>query len=327
MVKTKYLRVDPQTPDPLMINEAAEIIKAGELVAFPTETVYGLGADALQADAAEKIFIAKGRPAEQPLLVHISRIEHVEMLAAEIPDIARQLMQRFWPGPLSIILPAGPLVPEIVRGGKSGVGFRMPSHPVSIALINATGPIAAPSANLYGRPSPTSADHVRLDLDGRIAAVLDAGETGAGLESTIIDLTQGCKILRRGGVALEAIEAVLGQPLTLAEGITRKNTAYDLKVEVILCENEQDFIRQAQKLKKTGKSTGLVHVKGAKKQDLIHFTKEYQLDLTGQGDSFFSILRDAENQQLDTLLIEPVDHLSGGIADAIIDRIRRAQNK
>lgn len=327
MYKTKYLRVNPQKPDPLLIKQAAAMIKAGELVAFPTETVYGLGADALQAGAAEKIFIAKGRPAEQPLLVHISRMEQVESLAAEIPDLARKLMRQFWPGPLSIILPAGPLVPEIVRGGKRGVGFRMPSHPVSIALINETGPIAAPSANLYGRPSPTSAEHVRLDLDGRIAAVLDAGATGAGLESTIIDLSRGCKILRRGGVALADIEAVLGQPLMLADGMTLRNPAYDLKVEVILCENEEEFIRQAQKLQTAGKTIGLVHVEGSNKHESIDYAIEYKLDLTGQGESFFAILRDAEIKNLDTLLIEPVDHLTDGIADAIVDRMRRAQKQ
>lgn len=325
MLETKYLRVDAQNPDSLIIKQAAEFIRAGELLAFPTETVYGLGADAMQANAVEKVFQAKGRPADHPLLIHISRIEQVERLAADIPAAARQLMERFWPGPLSIILPAGPLVPEIVRGGKAGVGFRMPSHPVSIALINEAGPIAAPSANLYGRPSPTSADHVKRDLDGRIAAVLDAGETGTGLESTIVDLCAGCKILRRGGVAVEEIEALLGQPLELANDSAGTKLAYNIRVKVILAENQEDFCQQAQQLLISGKKAGLVHIEGALRFNTCNFSHEYHLDLSGQGNSFFSILRDAEARYLEVLLIEPIADRSGGIADAIIDRIRRTQ--
>lgn len=325
MIKTKYLSVDSQTPDPLIIKQAAEYIRAGELLAFPTETVYGLGADAMQAAAVEKVFLAKGRPADHPLLIHISRIEQVEMLAADIPDIARQLMERFWPGPLSIILPAGSLVPEIVRGGKIGVGFRMPSHPVSIALINAAGPIAAPSANRYGRPSPTSADHVRQDLDGRIAAVLDAGETGTGLESTIVDLCSGCQILRRGGVAVEEIEELLGQRMEIVS-TTDENSAYNIKVKVILSQNQEDFIKHLQQLQDTQKQVGLVYIEGSPKFYTYNFTSEYKLDLAGQGNSIFTILRDAEARHLDVLLIEPIVN-SSGITDAIIDRIKRAQTK
>lgn len=325
MFKTKYLTVDAQNPDLLIIKQAAEFIKAGELLAFPTETVYGLGADAMQAAAVEKVFLAKGRPADHPLLVHISRMAQVEMLAADIPDIARQLMDRFWPGPLSIILPAGPLVPEIVRGGQIGVGFRMPSHPVSIALINETGPIAAPSANLYGRPSPTSANHVRKDLDGRIAAVLDAGETGMGLESTIIDLCAGCKILRRGGVAVEEIEELLGQRMEAAGSTDADTSVYDIKVQVILSQNQDDFLQNIQQLRGTTRQAGLVRTGETQQRCPYDFAIEYNLDLSGQGTSLFSILRDAEERQLDVLLIEPIGNYSGGIYDAIVDRIKRTQ--
>lgn len=326
MYKTEYLRIDAQHPELHIIRQAAAYIRAGELLAFPTETVYGLGADALRAESVEKVFLAKGRPADHPLLIHISKIEQVEQLAAEIPEAARQLMEHFWPGPLSIILPAGPLVPEIVRGGKFGVGFRMPSHPVSIALINEAGPLAAPSANLYGRPSPTSADHVRRDLDGRVAAVLDAGETGAGLESTIIDLCAGGKILRRGGAAVEEIEAVLGKSLEVLSFANEKPAAYALAVQVILSQDENDFRQQMQQLLAQSKKVGLIHIKGPNNGYPGDFSKYYELDLDGQGNSFFSILRDAESNQLDALLIEPIADQTGGLAAAILDRVRRAEN-
>lgn len=321
MYKTRYFKVNSEKPDPVIIAEAAEYIKNGELLAFPTETVYGLGADALQADAAEKIFIAKGRPADHPLLIHVSKIDQVEKLSREIPAAASKLMERFWPGPLSIILPAQSRVPEIVRGQKSSVGFRMPSHPVSIALIDQAGPIAAPSANLYGRPSPTTADHVRQDLDGRIAAVLDAGETGSGLESTIIDFSCGGKILRRGSIAVEELEDFLGQFLEVADG---GKSAYDIKVKVLLSKNEEDFSRLLQKYRNAEQFVGLVRIKGSPRQIKDYFAQEYLLDLSGQGTSWFSILRDAETKKLDCLLIEPFDKQAGGIAASVWDRIQRA---
>jgi L-threonylcarbamoyladenylate synthase len=250
MIATRYLKVDAQHPDPERISQAAQLICQGELVAFPTETVYGLGAAALQADAAAKIFAAKGRPAEHPLLVHISQMEQVKMLVTEIPPEARRLMEHFWPGPLSIILPAREEVPEIVRGGSSGVGLRMPSHPVAIALINAAGPMAAPSANLYGRPSPTQADHVRTDLDGRIAAVLDAGETGSGLESTVLDLNHNFRILRRGGIPVEKIEALLGIRIDLPEPAVEN---YNSPVQVLLNQNRSELVQRTEGLQQANK--------------------------------------------------------------------------
>ena len=200
---TEYWKVDPENPEINIITRAAELIRDLQLVAFPTETVYGLGALASSSEAVAKIFEAKGRPAENPLLVHVSKIEQVKELALQIPETASLLMDKFYLGP-SIILPSRNEVPAIVRGGKSSVGLRMPSHPVARALIDQTGPIAAPSANLSGRPSPLTAEHVKADLDGKIAAVLDAGRTGIGLESTIIDLSQDkYKVLRLGGLPLE----------------------------------------------------------------------------------------------------------------------------
>ena len=156
-VKTVYWKVNPESPDPKIIKKAAELLKKQELVAFPTETVYGLGARADSSRAVAGIFTAKGRPAQNPLLVHVSKMTQLEGLVKVIPDTARLLIDKFWPGPLSIILPARDEVPDIVRGGRTTVGLRMPAHPVALALIDEAGPVAAPSANLSRRPSPLSA--------------------------------------------------------------------------------------------------------------------------------------------------------------------------
>lgn len=327
MIETHYIQVDARHPDPSLIQQAAQRIRQGELVAFPTETVYGLGADAMQASAAAKIFAAKGRPAEHPLLVHISNMEHVKMLVTDIPPEARLLMKHFWPGPLSIILPAREQVPEIVRGGSSGVGLRMPSHPVAIALINEAGPLAAPSANLYGRPSPTSADHVKADLDGRIAAVLDAGETGSGLESTVIDLNNNFKILRRGGIPVENIEALLGAKFDLPEASLAERPAYISPVQVILNKNSNELIQRTKGLQHSDKTVGLVRLPDSKQIYPCRFKKEYTMKLDGSGQSFFSIFRDAEKEKIDVLVLEPLDENNGGLSEAMLDRINRAASR
>lgn len=208
---TKVWRVDPKHPDPCVIAEAAKIIGSGGLVAFPTETVYGLGANALDEMAVQKIFSAKERPAWDPLIVHISRPEMVLQLVADVPERFWQLAERFMPGPLTVVLPKKPIVPEIVTAGLPTVAIRMPKHQVALALIEAAGvPIVAPSANRFGRPSPTTAEHVLADLQGRIDGVLDAGPTQVGVESTVLDLTKEPPvILRPGGVPKEALEEVL----------------------------------------------------------------------------------------------------------------------
>ncbi|MFZ5641330.1 MAG: L-threonylcarbamoyladenylate synthase [Bacillota bacterium] len=209
---TLHIKVDAKRPDPQLVGKAAEIIRGGGTVAFPTETVYGLGANALDARAVADIFRAKGRPADNPLIVHIAAPAMVEQLAADIPVPARRVMEVFWPGPLTVVLPRQPVVPDAVTGGLDTVAVRMPDHPVALALIRAAGvPVAAPSANLSGRPSPTGADHVLEDLAGRIDAVLDSGPCRVGVESTVLDLTaEPPVILRPGGVTREELEGVLG---------------------------------------------------------------------------------------------------------------------
>jgi len=213
--KTGYLRVNPENPDPEAITEAAAVIRSGGTVAFPTETVYGLGANGLDPAAVEGIFVAKGRPRRNPLILHVASTRQARRLVTAWPAAAENLAARFWPGPLTLILPRAPVVPDVVTAGLPSVALRMPSHSVALALIDRSGvPIAAPSANLSGSPSPTLAAHVLADLDGKIDIVLDGGPTSVGVESTILDLTgEQPVLLRPGGVTREDLEQVLGRVL------------------------------------------------------------------------------------------------------------------
>lgn len=208
---TQLLLVDPHNPDPAAIALAAQALAAGRLVAFPTETVYGLGANALDAAAVARIFAAKQRPSTDPLIVHLASADQLERVAVDIPPVAQALAERFWPGPLTLVLPRGPHVPPNVSAGRNTVAVRVPAHPVAHALLAACGlPIAAPSANLFSRPSPTTAQHVLDDLAGRVDIVLDGGPTTIGLESTVIDLTLAPPVLLRpGGASIPALRALL----------------------------------------------------------------------------------------------------------------------
>jgi Sua5/YciO/YrdC/YwlC family protein len=192
------------------LEEAAALLSEGELVAFPTETVYGLGADARNTKAVEGIFQAKGRPSDNPLIVHIADERQLDELVLPYPELAGRLMKKLWPGPLTIVLPVRPeAVSPLVTAGLSTVGIRMPDHPAALALIRQAGcPVAAPSANRSGRPSPTLAEHVLEDLDGKISGVVDGGATGVGLESTVIELPDSdtIRILRPGGITAEQLQ-------------------------------------------------------------------------------------------------------------------------
>lgn len=207
-MKTKLLQ--STTED---IQVAAELLRSGELVAFPTETVYGLGADARNEISVTNIFVAKGRPADNPLIVHISDIAMMQEIAADIPPIAERLAKAFWPGPLTMVLSKRDCIPAVTSGGLDTVGIRMPSHPAALALIRQSGcPIAAPSANRSGSPSPTTAKHVLDDMDGRIAAVIDGGLCEVGVESTVIcfDDAETIHILRPGLISPEDLEPYAG---------------------------------------------------------------------------------------------------------------------
>ncbi len=213
VIETRYFPIDPLAPDPGAIEECGRIIREGGLVAFPTETVYGLGANALEEGACRRIFQAKGRPQDNPLIIHVASPDDLEVLTTDLPPQAAKCIQAFWPGPLTLVLPKAPRVPAVVSAGLNTVALRMPDHPAALALIRAAGvPVAAPSANLSGRPSPTLGSHVMEDLAGRVEAVLDAGPCRVGVESTVLDLTEALPvILRPGGITREELTGVLGQ--------------------------------------------------------------------------------------------------------------------
>lgn len=211
----------------ISLTEAAKLLKQNEVVAFPTETVYGLGGNALSDEAIKKIYEAKGRPSDNPLIVHIANIHQLKNIVFEIPDQAKKLMDAFWPGPLTLILPKGNGVADSVTAGLNTVAVRMPSHPIAKALIEkAELPIAAPSANLSGKPSPTSAEHVYEDLNGRIPGIIDGGETGVGVESTVLDCsTSPLMILRPGGITQEQIQAIVQEEVLFDPALHKKEEA------------------------------------------------------------------------------------------------------
>lgn len=238
------------------ISEAAEILKGGGLVAFPTETVYGLGGNGLDKEAAKKIYAAKGRPSDNPLILHVSSIEEVYPLVKALPEKAKKLMEAFWPGPLTLVLPKSDLVPKESTGGLETVALRSPENALTLSLIRACGfPIAGPSANLSGRPSPTEASHVFEDLGGRIEGILEDGAVGIGVESTIVDLSEDCPtLLRPGAITPEDLEELLGEKVaidptllgkSMAEGFTPKAPGmkyrhYAPKAEMILFKKKEE---------------------------------------------------------------------------------------
>lgn len=259
------------------LEEAARILREGGLVAFPTETVYGLGANALDEEAAKKIYAAKGRPSDNPLIAHISSPEELKPLAAEIPDMAKKLMDCYWPGPMTLVFKKTDLVPYGTTGGLDTVAVRMPSDPVAKTLIRLAGvPIAAPSANSSGRPSPTTADHVWQDMEGKIDMIVDGGPVGIGLESTIIDVTGPvAMILRPGAITIEMVRETLGEaemdPAILgpmkegehpkAPGMKYRH--YAPKAPLTLVEGEMDQVvkainRLAREALKEGKKVGII---------------------------------------------------------------------
>lgn len=201
------------SPDDERVGEVADILKKGGIVAIPTETVYGLAGNALNAESADKIFKAKGRPSDNPFIVHISEMSEWAPLVENIPEPAKELAERFWPGPLTIILPKSDLIPLTVSGGLSTVGVRMPSNKIARAIIKECGfPLAAPSANTSGKPSPTKAEHVKEDLFGKIDAIVDGGECDVGVESTVISLAVSPpRLFRPGGITPEMLTEVLGE--------------------------------------------------------------------------------------------------------------------
>lgn len=339
---TRVLRVDAAHPEPEAVTHAAEIIRQGKVVAFPTETVYGLGADATDSAAVGKIFEAKGRPSDNPLIVHVADREQLADIVSDVPAAAAKLMERFWPGPLTVVLPKRQSVPDAVTCGLPTVGVRMPSHPVALALIRASGvPLAAPSANRSGRPSPTAADHVLEDLGGRIPLLLDGGETGLGLESTVIDMTVDPPVLLRpGGVTLEQICAEIG-PVEVAPAVHggevgeaprspgMKYTHYAPEARVLLIDGPvlamQDKIRDlAGEFEAEGKKVGIMCAAESRGVYQASVVLEYgaRAELAGIASNLFSTLRAFDRHRVDVILAEGVP--AAGIGLAIMNRLRRA---
>ncbi|HHY06692.1 MAG TPA: threonylcarbamoyl-AMP synthase [Clostridia bacterium] len=245
-METKIWSVSASQPEPEIIKQAATLIRQGGLVAFPTETVYGLGADGLNPQAVEKIFKAKERPTDNPLILHVADFATVGRLARQVDERATKLISAFWPGPLTLVLPKQKSIPNEVTAGLDTVAIRMPRHPVALALIKASGtPLAAPSANRSGYPSPTTGQHVYTDLAGRIEAILESGPTGVGLESTVLDLSGTVPVVwRPGGVSLEELTAILG---TVEMKTDLKYTHYAPRAEVVLLQGST--VKVAAKIK------------------------------------------------------------------------------
>lgn len=339
---TKHIKVDPFHPDPELIQAAGDILAQGGLVAFPTETVYGLGANALDGRAVMRIFEAKGRPSDNPMIVHVANIDQVKDLVESLPAPAQVLMQAFWPGPLTLVLPAGRLVPPEVTAGLPSVAIRMPGHAVALALIRAAGaPLAAPSANLSGRPSPTTANHVIQDLDGRIDLVLDGGPAGVGVESTVLDLTgQVPVILRPGGVTLEALRGILGDvmvdpavlnnlPAARPRSPGMKYTHYAPRAPLLLVEGAPQAVAAkireiAAQYRFRGKQVGILTY-----TDSEDYAGLGQVVLAGQRDKpetvaagLYAALRRFNDMKVDFILAEGLPE--NGVGLAVMNRLRRA---
>ena len=223
-MNTRYFTITDPARESAAVEQAADILRRGGLLAIPTETVYGLGADGLNADAVRHIFEAKGRPQDNPLIVHICGMEMLNGIVSEVPERAKKLAAAFWPGPLTMVMPRGPEVSDVTCAGLDTVGVRMPSHPVVQQVIKASGvAFAAPSANLSGKPSPTNAPDTLADMDGRLPLILDGGESNVGVESTVVAVTgEHPMLLRPGYVTKEQMEAVLGEEVLVSPAILEK---------------------------------------------------------------------------------------------------------
>jgi L-threonylcarbamoyladenylate synthase len=328
-----HLPVDPLHPDPTSITRAAEAIARGDLVAFPTETVYGLGADALNPEAVARIFQAKERPADNPLIVHVARVDALDELAAAVPEIARSLAAAFWPGPLTLVLPRRPVVPDITTGGLDTVALRMPDHAVALALIEACGrPLAAPSANRSGRPSPTRAEDVIEDLGERVAVVLDAGPCTVGLESTVLDVSGVVSggapvLLRPGGVSREAIEAVVGSVSTMdapeAEGARRspgtRYRHYAPRARVVLVSPGEAEAVASEHFER-GERVGLLSRTAV--DDSRYFVIAAPGPVEAYARAIFAALREFDRRECTVIVAESV--AEEGVGAAVMDRLRRA---
>lgn len=342
-MNTEYIVIDKNQIDSELINKAGEIIKAGGLVAFPTETVYGLGGDALNAKSSSKIYAAKGRPSDNPLIVHIADLEDLYKITAEVPEAAVRLAKAYWPGPLTMIFKKKDIVPDETSGGLETVAVRYPSHKVALEFIKAAGGfVAAPSANLSGRPSPTTALHVKEDMDGRIEAIIDSGSCEIGLESTIIDFTQDTPMMLRPGFVTEEMlkevldevskdPAVFGTTITDAKpkapGMKYRHYAPKGQLTIVSGSEDKvaDFILARVKDKDPNKKIGVVvcHDKASK-----YYGADFVGDIGERDDEItiaarlYDILRRCDEEEIDEIYSEEFDTPNLGMA--IMNRLIKA---
>lgn len=315
------IRVDAAAPSPADLKPAARALADGSTVAFPTETVYGLGANACSAEAVERIFAAKGRPADNPLIVHVDSLAGADGVAAWISPLARGLAQRWWPGPLTLVLEADPQLPRITTGGLATVAVRVPAHPVALALLRAAGvPVAAPSANRSGRPSPTTAEHVMDDLGGAVDVVVDGGPCDVGVESTVVDARGEVPvILREGAVSREDlgvdVDADAGDA-ALSPGTRYRHYAPACAVRIA---PTGDGAALAAVMAEQGARVGLVGFSVAAPPVR---TLAVVADAEELGRVLYGALRAAERSEVDVVVVEAVPE--AGIGRAVMDRLRRA---
>ena len=316
-------KINKFNPEPEIISQAAGIIKNGGLVAFPTETVYGLGADALNAEAVKKIYLAKGRPSDNPLILHVAEFNQVHELV-EVNEAAEILMQKFWPAPLTLVMKAKEIIPSVTRGGLETAAVRMPNNPVALALIKASGtPIAAPSANLSGRPSPTDFGSVFADMDGRIEMILDGGSVEVGIESTVIDITNPKKVLmlRPGGMPREILEDTLKTRLEVPDSQSKKRSPgtryrhYAPNIPVIIWKRGEKF-PDSYDAAYVG-----IHEPEIKIAEKILFD-----DVKNFAQGLFAAFRKFERENFSCVIVEwPEDN--SGIAEGLRDRIFRSSGE
>jgi len=342
-METKIVYVDENDIDQRIIEEAGAVIRRGGLVAFPTETVYGLGANALDADAVKKIFEAKGRPQDNPLIVHISDMDELAPLVTEVPEIARELMGRFWPGPMTIIFKKSAAIPDETSAGLSSVGVRMPSNPVALAMIKAAGvPVAAPSANISGRPSPTDVGSCIEDLSGKVDMIIGGEKCEVGVESSVIDVTAypPC-ILRPGGVTLEMFrtvdENIYIDPSILkkpgadfkpkAPGMKYRHYAPKAPVRIVLGEPEKVIAlinEMVQNYINKGEKVGIIATDETKDryENGIVVSLGSRADMDRVTRNLFETLRSFDDKDVSLILSEAFEEKGKGIA--VMNRLKKA---
>uniref|UniRef100_UPI00054F2A51 L-threonylcarbamoyladenylate synthase n=1 Tax=Alkaliphilus transvaalensis TaxID=114628 RepID=UPI00054F2A51 len=347
-MNTKIIEIDPSKleegnlEEEAKIKECSEIIKKGGTVAFPTETVYGLGANGLDPFSIKKIYEAKGRPSDNPLILHVASIDEVKPLVKEIPEVGFKLMKTFWPGPLTLVMEKSEVIPREITAGLDTVAIRMPEHPIARGLIEASGvPIAAPSANRSGKPSPTKAEHVIEDLSARVDAIISGGSSNVGLESTVLDITvEPPVILRPGGITKEMLEQVIAVVSTdpalekdhqdlVPRSPGMKYTHYAPKADVVIVKGSDEGVIAkinglVAELTAEGKNAGIISTEETKAQYSGGLVKSIgrRNDVNEIASNLFTILREFDETNVEVIFTEAIEET--GLGKAIMNRLLKA---